>query len=878
MASGRTTGETIPEIDNLREIYGLLSKINALKQTETELEWSKNALYKVQIGALAKEDERLTNLLKQIENSTEETDIALKQRIEKRKEELKLENKLIELEKSLDKGFTGFLNKAGRVVKFTNDIGKSLSTTIHTAVEDSKNLASSWLKAQDSASKFAKSMAMSSFEMRKLADSTISNVVNKKLGARLNISSDEIIEAQLNALSEIGRNIQVYDDAQVSLAALHKLMNGGEKEFLSRYENFALGFEDTDKRVAEMFNNAAKHGISFSTYSENVKQNIAIAQNYTFKNGLRGLESMALKASAIKMDMQMIASFADKVGSVEGSMETAAKLQVLGGPFANFADPIGMLNESINDMEGLYDRIAKMTKGLGTFNKQTGEVTVSSFNRYRLKAAAEAMGMDYGRLMESVRAQARRNEIDRELKATGQFSNLTEDQRELLRNTATFKEGQAGVQIGNEFKALNKLEEDDFKALKVQTNDIGGNVATIVELLMAGNEKIESVKRQREARQAKGIGKLLGTYMEDVSGYLGKSNFWLSLINLKLTTMAIGNVIRGARGTVRKTGLFKGLFNKGINGAVGAAGTTETLEAQMAGATMAKRVLAGKDIAALRKAVQIKNAAPILGKGGATIAAKGALASKGAIAALGKGASTAMAFMASNPVGWIAAAVTAAVAGTAYGINKAKKNRESGINAQLASKGLSIDKKGYSARDLKIIEEGLRTGELTRKARRKLYEKGDTAILAEIDAIAKENGSNGLRSRRGISGKINNARFTVTNAYFSGSNIKDKNGFNIVGNEETGDNPILAELKAIRRNLTLNIPTREPSYATNFGSPKIELNLGGNIRLTTDSGISKEIGRELVKMPEFTQAIVDLINNTINHRSNTNNNNSGSGF
>ena len=55
-------------------------------------------------------------------------------------------------------------------------------------------------------------------------------------------------------------------------------------------------------------------------------------------------------------------SFADKVSTLQGAVETSASLQVLGGPFAQFSDPLGMLNEGLTDMESLFDRFQKMTQ------------------------------------------------------------------------------------------------------------------------------------------------------------------------------------------------------------------------------------------------------------------------------------------------------------------------------------------------------------------------------------------------------------------------------------------------------------------------------------------------------------------------------------
>ena len=97
---------------------------------------------------------------------------------------------------------------------------------------------------------------------------------------------------------------------------------------------------------------------------------------------------MARKATEINLNMSQAAAFADKVSTVEGTITTGAQLQVLGGPFAQMADPIGMLYESLNDMEGLQDRMVQMFGNLGSFQKSrkkksSKEVCKATRNRIR---------------------------------------------------------------------------------------------------------------------------------------------------------------------------------------------------------------------------------------------------------------------------------------------------------------------------------------------------------------------------------------------------------------------------------------------------------------------------------------------------------------
>ena len=303
----------------------------------------------------------------------------------------------------------------------------------------------------------------------------------------------------------------------------------------------------------KMFAEASKEGLNFTKYSENVAKNIKIAQNYTFKNGLRGLENMAKKATAMKMDMQAVAQLADKVSTVEGSIDVASKLQVLGGSFAAMADPIAMLNEGYNDIEGLQDRMIKMIGGMGTFNKETGEVTFTGGDRRRIRVAADAMGVSYDTLMESATAQVRRGEIEKQINSSKTASGLDKDLKELIMNTGTFKDGKAGVVINGEFKALDDIKGADYEAIKTESRQDSDNIKDIAHNLRSIEDVISGTKKAKDAAQAKMVKGIAKTY-GGVIDYLGQIK---GLLYALVVAQAIGGVanfvgnFRGFRGTAR---------------------------------------------------------------------------------------------------------------------------------------------------------------------------------------------------------------------------------------------------------------------------------------------------------------------------------------
>ena len=237
-----------------------------------------------------------------------------------------------------------------------------------------QKLTKPWADADHAASKFTKTIGGTKKAMDALTRDSLKGV-SRSIGLKFDLSSQELIEAQQNYIKGIGRNLNVDNVAKESMAAITRISQDAGIDGLdlaAQFENFGVSIEKTGDHLGEMFSDASKYGISFQKYADSVAKNIKIAQNYTFKNGLKGLESMAKKATAMKLDMQQVANFADKVSTVEGALETSAKLQVLGGPFASLSDPMGMLYEGLNDMEGLQDRVIKMVRGLGTYNKETG--------------------------------------------------------------------------------------------------------------------------------------------------------------------------------------------------------------------------------------------------------------------------------------------------------------------------------------------------------------------------------------------------------------------------------------------------------------------------------------------------------------------------
>lgn len=425
-----------------------------------------------------------------------------------------------------------------------------LKSGFNQILSGTKSLASMWGKVDQAASKFAKSVGLGASGLQRIRKNSINAVANGQFGRKYNIGADELAELEATYSNNIGRNVMISKSDQEDMAAMRAVMGEAGIDFATKLENFGLSYTDAANKAGKMFKEAGKYGISFDKYSKNVANNIKLAQNYTFKNGIKGLESMAKKATAMKLDMQQVASFADKVSTVEGAINTGAQLQVLGGSFAQFSDPMGMMNEALTDMEGLQDRFEKMIGGLGNFDAQKGEIAISAFDKQRIKVAAEAMGMSYDQVMETAMAKGRQKFIGSQIANKG----YTEDEQELLKNIATVSGGKAKISYVDrngerreiDDLAKSRLTEEDLKEIREGTQSESDDIKDIAVLLRGWDDYMQGTKKQQESIVAEkmeqwGIGEGIESITDNVAQIKG---ILLGMAALPLLTGGFG-LLRG---------------------------------------------------------------------------------------------------------------------------------------------------------------------------------------------------------------------------------------------------------------------------------------------------------------------------------------------
>lgn len=252
----------------------------------------------------------------------------------------------------------------------------------------------------------------------------------------LGVDTKLLAEMQSTYSEEVGRTVQLNEAGLEAMAELAKgtiLGAEGAARLAAEMENFNISATGSRDIVEDMLNDAHKMGVNGAKATRELEKNIKMANKYHFKGGIEGLGKMVNLATKFKLEMGQIADFADKVFDVEGAVEMAAQLQVLGGSWSKLGDPFQLMFKARNDMEGLTKDIIAATDVTGSFNKETGEFEITALELSRLREVAKATGIDFNTLSESAKAVAKNAQIKG--KVTGFF---TDEEKEFIASLAQF--------------------------------------------------------------------------------------------------------------------------------------------------------------------------------------------------------------------------------------------------------------------------------------------------------------------------------------------------------------------------------------------------------------------------------------------------------
>jgi hypothetical protein len=249
---------------------------------------------------------------------------------------------------------------------------------------------------------------------------------------------------------ELGRTVDLSQKTLTNLFLLKKVGVGEDtiKSFNKLYDTIGGTFEEATLQQMTLVNQAKSYGLNVSQFMSTVAGQLTKINQYGFPNGVKDLGEMVVKSKLLGDNISLATSLADKImGSPETALDLAAQLQTLGGSFASLGDPMELLFLAQNDLAGLNDKLIDATKGLATFNKETGQFEIGINERMRIKEVGKVFGQDANSIIETATKVAKQQEILKQFNMFSGFEGLNQQQKDTLAAFAQIgKEGKVTIE------------------------------------------------------------------------------------------------------------------------------------------------------------------------------------------------------------------------------------------------------------------------------------------------------------------------------------------------------------------------------------------------------------------------------------------------
>jgi hypothetical protein len=393
----------------------------------------------------------------------------------------------------------------------------------------------------------ARNTGMGADNMDRMRDSLIAGAM---AAGRLGASTKELLQLQ-NAYSDATGRLQILSaNSLVNLTAMAEGTNlgyEGAAKFAAQMGEIGYSAADTKKFTEGLVNDTERMGLNSGKVLETMSRLMDRAGSFSFQGGMgEGLEKMVQQAQRLKISVEGTFAAADKARTLEGSLGMASQLMVLGGNFAK-SDPFQLAFLARNDPAKFQTALVNMTKGMASFNSESGQIEIAAYDMDRLRAAAEATGQPLENLVNSARKSA---EIS---KMSSQLFVGTKEQRDTIMAMAV---------LGRNGKATIKLEGGgDIDLSKLTSAQAAMVMATGVSL-------------EARAKQAQDFTKVFGAFVNELK------SISLPLLNtLNTSVKFLGDVLDklGPTGLKWVAGIAGGALALGkvlpllrLGGAVGA--------------------------------------------------------------------------------------------------------------------------------------------------------------------------------------------------------------------------------------------------------------------------------------------------------------------
>lgn len=287
--------------------------------------------------------------------------------------------------------------------------------------------------------------------------------------AKFNKTIEDVLKMQSSYTEQSGRAVNFSENDNLQSLAVGRLV-GDESliNFQSQMQLFNHSVSESADIMYEMYKDVNKMGLSQKKVTKDVLANLKLANKYDFKNGTKGFIELAKWAENARFNLSSLGNIIEKTqsGGLEGAITQSAKLQVLGGNFARYADPLAMFNESLTDPEAYSKRILNMFTGMGKLDRKTGETEFNGADHIRIRAAADALGISVEDAKNMIREDNKKSVVKSQMRS----STLSKEQQDAVANKAQ-RDKKTGRWYVNTING-EKIDVYDDQKLKANLDNI----------------------------------------------------------------------------------------------------------------------------------------------------------------------------------------------------------------------------------------------------------------------------------------------------------------------------------------------------------------------------------------------------------------------
>jgi hypothetical protein len=313
---------------------------------------------------------------------------------------------------------------------------------------------------------------------------------------------EDVFDIYKGINNELGRTTFLSEKFLVNAKAI-KTFGVDEKtinSFGSFFDKVGGGMDASMSKQIELVNTAQKYGLNTGQFLTTVAGKLDILTKYGFPKGVNDLASMVAKSQVLGDTLSVAQNFADQImDSPEKAFEYAAQLQTLGGSFSQLGDGAQLLYMAQNDLKGLNDQLINATRGIATFNEESGQFEISANERLRLRGLKN-LGIDADKIEEAALKLAKNEKILSGFKGVA-FDGMSEEDKQTLVNISEVGKG-GEIKIGGKgLEELNRSPETLTKLLE-QVQNKGNQLSTdksnvdVVQSQMSANEQLTTSTNQ----------------------------------------------------------------------------------------------------------------------------------------------------------------------------------------------------------------------------------------------------------------------------------------------------------------------------------------------------------------------------------------------